>query len=370
MNVFYDERRDSYRLLWSEGGKRKQLFLGKVAEGYAWDVLRHCRTLLEFKLGGGLLSRDTVRWCHEIDIPLRNKLAKLGLVDESTAVGYVNMATLFDRFYSERSVNWQPSTQRNWDLSRRYATSYFAEQHADEIKPEQAPAYHKWLKGQGLGSATIRKVYDHARAVCRLGAKRRLIPENPFADYLPAVNHNRKRSHYVARETIDAVAELCDPQARLVLYLARYAGLRISSESATLQWRFVDQKPGYLFVRTRKLETIAPRKADRNCPIFSKLREEIERYRKHVEQFGTVHPDQLMLSRRAHDEQVVKAIQQAGITRWPKLFTNLRASCITDMGDVYSENRIAKWLGTSIEIVKRYIVERGEMDTRKDPFSS
>ena len=48
------------------------------------------------------------------------------------------------------------------------------------------------------------------------------------------------------------------------------------------------------------------------------------------------------------------AIKAAGLTRWPRLFHNLRANAFTDLCDRNSMSQVCKWLGNSIRTGERH----------------
>lgn len=47
---------------------------------------------------------------------------------------------------------------------------------------------------------------------------------------------------------------------------------------------------------------------------------------------------------------LLRIINRAGLTPWPKLFHNLRASCETDLMRVFPAKPVTDWLGHSVSI--------------------
>src|ERR1700733_7660452 len=52
--------------------------------------------------------------------------------------------------------------------------------------------------------------------------------------------------------------------------------------------------------------------------------------------------------------QLQRIIKRAGLTPWPKLFHNLRATRETELADVYPEHVVCKWIGNSRVVARRH----------------
>ena len=84
--------------------------------------------------------------------------------------------------------------------------------------------------------------------------RRKVIDDNPFGSLKSGPTPSRY-SRYVTPGEIERVIDACpDAEWRLLFGLARYAGLRIPSESHGLTWSDVDFDRGRLTVRSPKTE--------------------------------------------------------------------------------------------------------------------
>lgn len=110
-----------------------------------------------------------------------------------------------------------------------------------------------------------------ARQFFRYAVKKKLISDNPFEDIRIPPQDNPDRLVEVTNETIEKLLEyMRDPELRLVVTLARFAGLRVPSEASTLQWQDVDVDRATLGVFAPKTEHHR-RGGRRSCPLFPEL---------------------------------------------------------------------------------------------------
>jgi integrase len=103
-----------------------------------------------------------------------------------------------------------------------------------------------------LADNTVRRRCGRAREIFRAAKKRRLIPENPFAEMKDiSVHGNEDRQYFLSREDAQKVIDACpDAQWRLLFALSRYGGLRCPSEHLELRWSDVDWEKGRITVRS------------------------------------------------------------------------------------------------------------------------
>jgi integrase len=154
----------------------------------------------------------------------------------------------------------------------------------------------------------------------------------------------------VTPETVAAVFDaLPDVEWRLVFALSRYGGLRCPSEHLALTWNDIDWEHD-------RFLAVAPKTGDRWVPIFAELRPFLEDAF-HAAPEGSTY----VINRRRRSAQrwgvlLERILRRAGITRWERIFHNLRASRQTELTAVYSIATVCRWLGNSIEVADaRYL---------------
>ncbi len=109
-----------------------------------------------------------------------------------------------------------------------------------------------------------------------LGADKGLLEKNPLEHVRPPSGSPAERRVYVPVETVEQVLDAC-PNLwwRLLVVLARFAGLRTPSESLSLRWEDVNWAEGRLVVRASKTAHLAGRGC-RAVPLFPEVRPWLE----------------------------------------------------------------------------------------------
>lgn len=230
----------------------------------------------------------------------------------------------------------------------------------------------KTRKQQKLAAATIARRCSMARTFLRDAVKRKLIDSNPFEDIGGGPKSNPERQRFIDQPTIEkAIAACPDAEWRLLVALSRYGGLRIPSEACLIRWRDVDWNESRLMIHSPKTEHHAG-KGSRAVPIFAELRPYLDEVFNAVtngfEQ--PVNPDAWVLAglhrqaATAGDWKRVnlrtrfeKIIKRAGVTPWPRLWHNLRASRQTELTEVFPAHVVSAWLGNSERIAAQHYLQ-------------
>jgi hypothetical protein len=142
-----------------------------------------------------------------------------------------------------------------------------------------------------------------------------------------------------------------DDYDRLLLALARFCGLRISSEVKGL--RFCD------FTDTEIRIHQDTKTGARTVPLFAEVRGIYDRVVNLRKVTGHFSPGELVFAElRNYRQRIVRAIRSSGVEQWTKLFINLRSSCITDMVERrYSEKMLDAMFGNSAAVRSRHYIQ-------------
>jgi len=271
----------------------------------------------------------------------------------------------------------KPTTIRGFQQTLDSLVAFFGAATAIEsITAENADAWRVWVvkdkEGSGrrrkkrttednrLSPPTVAKRVSVAKQVFRCAVRWGWLDKSPFDGLRPGSQANPARARYVPVETIRDVLDACPSvEWRLVVGLARYAGLRCPTEIGELTWGDINWEKGRLTVRAKKTEHHGGDHAVRVVPISPELRVIL------ADGFEQAEPGAMevvsMASRkgvnlRTHLERI---IAKAGHEVWPRLFQNLRASCETDWVERYPSHVVAKWLGHSPKVAaQHYLMSR------------
>lgn len=222
-------------------------------------------------------------------------------------------------------------------------------------------------EGEKLEENIARKMCSVASQFFADAADRGLIGKNPFAhkDIPRTVKENRKRDFFITREMSDKILEACpDSQWRLLFALSRFGGLRCPSEHLSLKWPDIDWQAGRFTVTSPKTEHHEG-KESRIVPIFLELLPYLKQAFEEAE-----NKSGLVITRYRSTEanlrtQFRRIVEAAGLTPWPKIFHNLRASRETELAAEYPIQVVCAWIGNSPTIAARHYLTVTDADFRK-----
>ena len=205
-----------------------------------------------------------------------DKLAAVGLVPERKPDPLMTRGCFLTQYVSQR-VDVKPATKEVWSQVTRNLLEHFGEQRdLRSIDEAAAEDFKTYLFGQNLVSTTVSKRLQFTRQFFRAAVKRKLIPNNPFAEVGAKATMKDDRERFITREETEKLLAACkNTDWRVIVALCRFGGLRCPSEVLTLEWRDIDWEQGRFRVHSPKTEH-HPGKASRIVPLFPELRTILE----------------------------------------------------------------------------------------------
>jgi len=336
-------------------GKRHTVRTGRCARKDAETARNMVEKLLQARRLGTAIDGQTAEWLKAIDDKLRDRLARVGLVD-------LPRATLLGPFLDDyieqrrRRGDVTDSTIEVWGHTRRNLKTYFGpDKDMRTIGPADADDWAAWLRShEKLAENTIRKRSQFAKKFFAVAVKRKLLPENPFAGLVGAVVSVPDRQYFVPRESVDLLLEQCHgPEFRLLLVMARYLGVRVPSEIVPMKWGHVDWEKMRIVITSPK--TKRHKGGDKRvCPIFPEVAPALrEAWEAAPEGAQWIFPSVRHAGKNLRS-WLERAILRSGLTPWPRLWQNFRASRATELADQYPSHVAAAWLGHSERIADRH----------------
>lgn len=350
--INYKNGRRAVQFVDKDGG-RPIVRLGKMPRK-AGDVIRmHVDHLVSAALSRQAVPRETAEWLGEIGDDLHRKLARAGLVDAREVRAAVAIGAFLDAYIARRS-DLKKMTVNNFKQVRKWMVAHFgADRDLTTITRGEIGDWHRHVKAN-LSAATVAMHVKKGRQVFQDAVDRRLMAENPVKGLKAGSMENRERLEYVSAETIEAVIAACpDAEWRVVFALARYAGLRVPSETTALRWEDVDWARGRMVVRSSKTEKQG--KASRVVPIFPALlphlREAFDAAPEGARHVVSVHRGENLRT------TAFKIIKRAGLEPWGKLFQNLRSSCETDLTKDFPLHVACAWIGNTERVARKHYLQ-------------
>ncbi|HMN96932.1 MAG TPA: tyrosine-type recombinase/integrase [Phycisphaerales bacterium] len=341
-------------------GVQRHITLGKVPKRYADAVKVKVEDLVAASIHGHAPSDETARWLASLDERLYDKLAAVELVPKRQSA---TIGTLVDRYIAERVDELKPESVRKLRQTEAKLLAFFDPKiPLRKVTPEDGTAWRRALKDLGLSDAAIRTHCGNVKTILADALRRKAIDSNPFVELRSGSTPSRY-SRYVTPEEIERVLDACpDAEWRLLFGLARYAGLRIPSESHLLTWGDVDFDRGRLTVRSPKTERYDGHE-QRVVPVTPRLMELLQA------RFPSARPEHCRGARSGQatcpdGEERLVAINgkgalirpvrriwaRAGVEPWQRLWQTLRSSCEKEWAMTFPQYAVSKWIGHSITV--------------------
>lgn len=159
-----------------------------------------------------------------------------------------------------------------------------------------------------------------------------------------------------------------DTEFRVIIGLARYAGLRTPSETLLLRWPDIDFAAGRMVIHSPKLEAYED-KEYRVIPLWPEIRRDLEVLHDRAEP-GAVYVitrhrpancDPASVATPNWRTRLKRLLKRAGVPSWPKLFVNLRASHRVEVEEQWPRHVADAWLGHDSDTAdKHYLMPTPE----------
>jgi integrase len=346
-------------------GKQHTIRLGKVPTTLA-DKYRQLVDRLAATVDLGIDPDPEIRaWLERMADGPRRSLVSAGLAPDRGAqsVGALTRRYLESLEWRHASGTAKASTVFNARIVVANLLAYFGEGAAlGLVTPEDAEAFRDWLRREGrvesdeaLAETTVSRRCRRAREIFELAVDQGWVRLNPWRRMRRFRETNPARDCYVPREVMEAViGASADRELRLLLALARFGGVRVPSEVQRLTLADLDVANRTVRVRSPKTEYLDGL-AERLSPLWP----EIEPHARALFDAAPVGqtlalPNLGQLSGAAITARARRAIVAAGVTPWPKLFVNLRASCERDLFSRYPIDDVCTWLGHSPSVALKH----------------
>jgi integrase len=354
--------RKTIQFVASDGRKRPKIRLGKVPLRTAEAVKLKIEALVKATITGFAPDDETSRWVAGLDITMAEKLCRAGLLPKRDYVTIEKFVTS----YVESRTDVEPETRRAWlQVRDRLVASFGASRSLRTISKEDAADWRQQLVNEGLADATVRKYTGYAKQFFSVAVERDLLTASPFGKLVSGSVGNDERQQLVPHEDVQRLIDICpNAEWRLIVVLSRYGGLRCPSEHLELRWRDIDWDRGLMTVTSPK--TKKQGKPKRLVPIFDEVRPFLEKC------FDQAKPGaEFVLSKyRSPSGAYIRKrlevlVERAGITKWPRITHNLRASRQTELERDNPTHVVCAIMGNTPAVAHRHYLQTSEDDLLK-----
>jgi integrase len=331
------ERNGKRTLQWKFNNRRWWAGLGATGAKAAAVLANRLQAVLDEIEHTGRLSGDSTAWLSSLRGRLRQRLYECGVLSAEPTV-----RQLCDAFEVRKERKEQTNVNYSHAI-RNLVKCYGLDTPASAV---QGREFRPYLESRGLSRSTVNKRIAIAKSVFKT------ITPNPFAEVTAGRQDNSDRQFYVAADTILAVCRYADPELKLVLMLARFAGLRVPSELRAMRFSDIEWEHDKIYIRSPKTEHHKGGEG-RYIPLFHQVRHSLlEAFDRAGGGSDKVFSNVSGVSNVGLRIRLTKTLGRLGIRTWPRLFQNLRASWETDCLKLWPAET-PKWAGHSHLVSQR-----------------
>ena len=366
------------RLLFvTPNGKRSTVYLGKLPKKQAESIKIKVEHLVAAAASRSPLDNDTASWVATIGDDLAGKLAKVGLIPPRASR---TLRAFLDEYVRGRETDGhtKPATVVT---VRRVADDLVAALGAKAdlraVGVPEAERFKQFYQDKELAPATVYRRLKMAKMLFAHAVRLKLTADNPFAGVKGKNANPADRRCYISPADTLRLIDAANPTWRAIVALARFGGLRCPSEVLSLRWEHVDFATNRMTVTSPKTEHLDGREY-RVVPIFAELRPYLDEAFELAEPGeGYVVGGKTGAVYRATTQKpggwvntnlrttFLKVVRRAGLTPWPRLFQNLRASCETDLMQRHPIHVVTAWIGNTPKIALGHYLQTLEADFAK-----
>lgn len=359
--VYRKSGRRSFTLDVSVNGKRRRVGLGRVKSAVAKQVVHHVDELLAMRGSTVPVPPATAAWLEEIDDGIHKALVKAGVTSNRAEQGKATLTVsrMFE-LYLQRRTDLAGRSRENIQQARNAACKFFGtSRDAGSISPAEAQDFRRAMVAKHA-TATVATHIKKTKQVFKDAVDRRLIASNPLSAVKAGSQKNRDRLKYIDRETIQRVIdEAPDAEWRLLIKLARYGGLRMPSEVASLTWDSILWDKSRIIINSQKQK--GTDKAVRIIPLFPELQPELQQL------FDRAEPGEKQVLPFVRNFKNLRTrfmgmIERAGCEPWPRLWHNLRASRQTELAATLPIHVVCAWIGNSEQVATDHYLQVTDAD--------
>ena len=350
-------------------GNRKCVSLGTVSDRYAERFRDKITALAQVSRYGATPAENVARWLAGLNDRDHRKLVKAGLVSpreapEAPETQPETLVEFVERFIAKK-VSIKKSTRTFYGHTEANLREFFGiDKRLTDVTQGDADDFRGFLVTKYSSEATVNRRCGVSKTIFKSAVRHRLILVNPFDDLRTTVRGNKSNRRMIDRATIDLILDACpNAEWRVLVSLARFAGMRIPSEAFYLRWSDIDWNQERIRFRSPKTEH-KPGHEEREIPLFPELVEPLRDAFDQAEPGSefvitklrpkTLRDDAGNFRNTSLSTRFKQIIRRAGLEPWPKPFVNLRASRDTELRESFPGHVVEAWIGHGDRIAKEH----------------
>ncbi|MDB5325556.1 MAG: hypothetical protein JWM57_1125, partial [Phycisphaerales bacterium] len=356
-----------YTLQVTIGADRRTKRLGKLLKKGADDVRFHVNQIEQCRRSATILPAATTSWLEVITDDLHGALADAGLCSPRQQLQNLGIPTTLGKMFQDfldKRTELKPYTRNSIKQALNRAVDYFGTKPARDITAGDAKDYRRWLVAQGYAQPTVAQFVNKSRQMFNEAIDHNQLSMNPFRKVLAGTQVNEERRHFVGRDDITTVINATGSvEWKLLIALARYAGIRVPSE-ASLLISDVDFENGRIIIRSPKTER--QHKPKRTCPLFPELRPYLVDAVAAAKGAGREKLIPFIRPGYNPHTQLERLVERAKVKAWPKLWANMRSTRETELlAEGHPIHVVCAWIGNTERVARKHYLQVRQEDWDK-----
>ena len=342
-------------------GRRSAIHVGKIPLATAREIAGHIDHLMVCRQSSTDCRRSTRDWILRIrsDWPrLASRLADMGLIAAPLQADQP-FTDFVDNLLSSRT-DVKPNTLKLWRQTAEKIRLFFGNRMIRSLTAKDGSNFIRWLGtsvdlgGAGHTASTPGKHLTIAKGFLNEAVDAEILSANPFQKIHGDRTVNRRRRCFIPTKRIEAVINCTeDLELRTIIALSRWGGLRTPSEPFALRWQHIDWGRCRITVPAVKTKL-------RELPLFPELVPYLQALLAGTQNQlpdGYLFPRLKKFSDSNLRKQLKQTILSAGLTPWPKIFHNLRASRQTELEERFPRKTVCEWMGNSEAVADQHYLQ-------------
>lgn len=335
-------------------------------------VRSHILHLIEVKRESIPIQRQTNEWLKTLPDKLRQRLAEMGLIQESSGDQWPNKICEFMYKYVQSRVDWKKPENYQQPVNKLLEFLGGKDRLFGNLSVGEGEDFHRWMqRGGGLSPNTAGQHIKRCKQMWKAAIDYGVADFNPFANIKINLRSDPTKNVDVTQAMFEKLLKACPtPEWRSIIALARIAGARCPSEIVGLHWSHIDWDKKTLVLKSPK--TAGSGKPERTIPLFAKLEQELLALRKsHVQndhQLSGVKVIPMVVCGSQNLRKGLNSIiRKAGLTPWPKPFMALRRSARNELEHAgeFTEFQLERWFGHTPKVAKKYYLDNDDASMKK-----
>lgn len=343
----------AYQFGYTMDGKQKQFYCGIFHNAAsAVRVAGVVKELLGLRYRRESPSRQLVKRIGELPEKCRETILRHGLFS-GRGLRLCDLITM----HRETKADLSASAINRYEGCYLDMEAFFGKDKLiEKITAADAERFRVWLltkrsiKAGPLSVQSVERAVRCYRNVFEFAIDSEMIDRNPFRKVRSGPSINEEKQYHVERSDMTIVLEYCrDDLERFMMLLARFAGLRIPCEIRHMTYGDFRADTFDVDPKTKT--------GRRTVPFFWELRETFGRLRKGKKKDDLIFPETWTNGKNAN-KRAIRIVTRSGVDVWPKMFVNMRGSCITDYENMgYPEKILDEIFGNSSQTRRRHYVQ-------------